>query len=123
MGSIQAATQQATERAIFGSGLSTYAWLGEMRPLFEYTEEGAPDGWTWEVQYGDPREEDRSVASVSHTEVMRAVREIASGRVKYAGKSLQKECQNLLFKADDADPDVDQADCILQVAVLGVIDY
>jgi hypothetical protein len=122
---IKTATKQDTYEWIFGSGLDTYSWWHEMRPEFDYGKDGsAPDDWLMVVRFEDPGEEDEvRTASVRHADIMRAVRKIARGNVRYAGKYLAKECRNMIFDVDAVDVDAGDADCILQVAVMGAIVY
>lgn len=111
---MKTATPKDTWDHTIGSGALTFSWWAGMNDT---------DEWPAILRIDDPDDEDNSVsAEVSHADVMRAARKIASGQVS-ANESIRRECRNLLVDPDDADLDAVAGDCVLQLAVLGDIVY
>lgn len=115
---INSASQQDTYDHVFGAGIpSHYEWWINFEDSFEGYD--APDGWTVTVTYEAPDTEERLNKVISHADIMRAARKIAEGKSNVVEQSLIKQCRNLVFNVDAADLDANDADAVLQVAVMG----
>ncbi|MDH6123829.1 MULTISPECIES: hypothetical protein [unclassified Kitasatospora] len=124
---MKAATQQDTWDAIFGSGCTGYSWWRGVAASFDMRED-APEGWSAVVRVDNPDGPGVLEFTVTHKDLMRAARKIASGKTEWPqyqgpGKETVREARNLVFNVDDADLDADSADQVPQVATLGRVIY
>ncbi|WP_138958981.1 hypothetical protein [Streptomyces sp. YIM 121038] len=132
----RAANQQESESAIFGSGaIEAYSWWETCEPDgWDYgTNRGAPDGWSWivrmytdvQARYCDVEEPGRiSQHRVTHEDIMSAARKIRRKDFP-AADAVKRGSRDLLSDADGCIASIDAgvADTILQVAVLGRVQY
>lgn len=117
-------TQQDTAMHIFGAIPAAYDWW---RGVTEHWDtQDAPDGWTATVRVTDPEDatEERVITkTITHADLMGAIRKIMSGEVTDVSDSCRAECRNFVFNRDSADFDAATSDEVLQLAVLGEIPY
>lgn len=121
------ATQQETHDHIMGSGALSYPWWTDVdcdhKLTFAMGRE-APDGWEFTIEADNPTEEGTVKATVSHADIMRAIRKIIDGKAgKYVSETCRKECRKMIFDLDYVDFDADTADQVLQVAIFGEVHY
>lgn len=116
-----------THDMIMGTGALAFPWYR----VDHFPAEPGDDANTWtltftefDVDYGS-FEVERNPHTITHEDVMRAVRKIASkDGEELVNSSVRSECQALVFKgADAADFDANKADVVLQIAAFGKVIY
>jgi hypothetical protein len=118
-------TQEDTASHIFGAIPHTYDWW---RGITEHWDtQDAPDGWTATIRVTDPEDENEErtiVKTITHTDLMDAMRKIISGEIgEDVTDSCKGACRDFVFNRDAADFDAATSDEVLQVAVLGKVVY
>lgn len=116
-------TYQDTDDHFLGSGALDFCpWYNNIST----TE--ATDTESWTLKFTDPEDEPADNESakertVTHTDIMRAVRLIASGKMDVRDE-YRKECLKFQFgRLDEVDFDAVSADVVIQVAAFGKVIY
>lgn len=125
MTTMEKITEQDLESLVFGSGFDAFSWWRGMRREWDPANitDDAPDGWVWTVRLENPNDVGIITKSIDYKVLISAIRKIAKGDVKHTSKTCIEECQNVLFRPEEADFDCCTADEVVQVAVLGEVVY
>lgn len=120
-----AITASYTHDMIMGSGALAHPWYR----VDHFPAEPGEAEDTWALTFTefdvDSGSFERNQHTITHADVMRAVRNIASkDGEELVNSSVRSECQALVFKGADAvDFDATKADVVLQIAAFGKVIY
>lgn len=121
---MKTATPQDTWDHTFGACGTMFSWWLDEKHSGVSASGDVQPGWTVELTIEDGETGDPVTKTVDHATVLKFARKIASREItKFVGQRTVRECQNLVFRADEADFDSALADELLQVVMLGEVVY
>lgn len=128
---MKTATPQDTFDHVFGSGALQWEWW--LKTVEHNVSRGDVSAdWSVDVTADDGNDSQVTV-KVDHKRVMKTARYVLAHKGQTAprltpgtpyrawSESLERECSNLIFRADEADFDAPCADELLQLAMLGEV--
>ena len=115
------ATPTDTFDHTLGTGALSYPWWRACETTGVSDAGDIADDWTAKITADDGDAQEITV-EVDHAAIIAAARKIiAGGGGRYVSDTVRRQCEALIFSADDADFDAGTGDELLQVAVLGEV--